>query len=123
MVSRERKIAGISVSMVTLEEGTIWPILYFFIINYSLAIINYFGRCLRPGFRRHTVLASIPNAIHHCELHFDFFDRIDQSPNAFYRSGYDIAVPQPFLRIATRTNTRWCAGGNNIARFKGKNDA
>jgi hypothetical protein len=31
MLSRALKIAGISVSIVTLDDGTIWPILYLFI--------------------------------------------------------------------------------------------
>jgi hypothetical protein len=32
MVSRERKMAGISVSIVTFEDGTICPILYFILL-------------------------------------------------------------------------------------------
>jgi hypothetical protein len=32
MASRERKMAGISVSIVTFDDGTIWPILYFILL-------------------------------------------------------------------------------------------
>jgi hypothetical protein len=53
MVSRDRNIAGISVSIVTFDEGTIWPILYFFMLNnlgvaLRAGLSAARGACLNP---------------------------------------------------------------------------